>query len=136
MTDKELIRKVHNGNKEAMNTIIAAYYDDIYRFCLYARPFLGFALSQLGWVLLAMCSMKYPAGSLLLELGYCLCFLFRDLVYSSPCYLLLSSDALIEISQTPKPGMWHISIVLIIAALMLLLCTTGAYRRYRRQQNI
>lgn len=35
MTDKELIRKVHNGDKEALNLIIAAYYDDIYRFCLY-----------------------------------------------------------------------------------------------------
>ena len=35
MTDKELIRKVHNGNKEALNTLISRYYDDIYRFCLY-----------------------------------------------------------------------------------------------------
>lgn len=35
MTDKELIRKVHNGNKEALNTLISSYYDDIYRFCLY-----------------------------------------------------------------------------------------------------
>ena len=34
MTDKELIRKVHNGNKEALNTIVDKYYDDIYRFCL------------------------------------------------------------------------------------------------------
>lgn len=35
VTDKELIRKVHSGNKEALNTIISSYYDDIYRFCLY-----------------------------------------------------------------------------------------------------
>lgn len=35
MSDKELIRKVHNGNKEAMNIIIEKYYNDIYRFCLY-----------------------------------------------------------------------------------------------------
>lgn len=35
MTDKELIRKVHNGSKEALNTIIDHYYNDIYRFCLY-----------------------------------------------------------------------------------------------------
>ena len=35
MTDKELIRKVHNGSKEALDTIIGYYYDDIYRFCLY-----------------------------------------------------------------------------------------------------
>lgn len=35
MTDKELIQKVHNGSREALNTIIEHYYDDIYRFCLY-----------------------------------------------------------------------------------------------------
>lgn len=35
MTDKELIRKVHSGNKEALNSIVSIYYDDIYRFCLY-----------------------------------------------------------------------------------------------------
>lgn len=35
MTDKELIRKVHNGNKEALNSIIDKYYDEIYRFCFY-----------------------------------------------------------------------------------------------------
>lgn len=35
LTDKELIRKVHNGNKEALNTIVSRYYDDIYRFCVY-----------------------------------------------------------------------------------------------------
>lgn len=35
MTDKELIRKVHSGNKEALNSIIDKYYDEIYRFCFY-----------------------------------------------------------------------------------------------------
>ena len=35
MTDKELIRKVHAGNKDALNEIIDKYYDDIYRFCFY-----------------------------------------------------------------------------------------------------
>lgn len=35
MTDKELIRKVHNGSREALNAIVSNYYDDIYRFCLY-----------------------------------------------------------------------------------------------------
>lgn len=35
MTDRELIRKVHNGSKEALNTIVSRYYDEIYRFCLY-----------------------------------------------------------------------------------------------------
>lgn len=35
MTDRELIRKVHKGNKEALNDIVEKYYDDIYRFCVY-----------------------------------------------------------------------------------------------------
>lgn len=35
MTDKELIRRVQKGNKDALNIIIERYYDDIYRFCLY-----------------------------------------------------------------------------------------------------
>ena len=35
MTDKELIHKVHNGDKESLNAIVRKYYDEIYRFCLY-----------------------------------------------------------------------------------------------------
>lgn len=39
MTDKELIQKVHSGNKEdmkaALGSIIDRYYADIFRFCLY-----------------------------------------------------------------------------------------------------
>lgn len=35
MTDKELIRKVHSQNSDALNILIGRYYDDIYRFCLY-----------------------------------------------------------------------------------------------------
>lgn len=35
MTDKELIRKVHNGNKDALNSIVQKYYDEIYRFCVF-----------------------------------------------------------------------------------------------------
>lgn len=35
MTDKELIRRVQKGNKDALSLIIERYYDDIYRFCLY-----------------------------------------------------------------------------------------------------
>lgn len=35
MTDKELIRKVQSGHKEALNMIIEKYYDEIYRFCFY-----------------------------------------------------------------------------------------------------
>lgn len=35
MTDKELIREVHEGNRDALNGIIEKYYDEIYRFCFY-----------------------------------------------------------------------------------------------------
>jgi RNA polymerase sigma-70 factor (ECF subfamily) len=35
VTDKELIRKVHSGDKESLDVIIRKYYDEIYRFCLY-----------------------------------------------------------------------------------------------------
>lgn len=35
MTDKELIRKVQNGNKDLLNLVIEKHYDDIFRFCLY-----------------------------------------------------------------------------------------------------
>ena len=35
MTDKELIQKIHSGDKEVLGVIIDRYYADIYRFCLY-----------------------------------------------------------------------------------------------------
>ncbi len=33
MEDRELVRQVQNGNKEALGMIIEKYYDHIYRFC-------------------------------------------------------------------------------------------------------
>ncbi|SHK17333.1 RNA polymerase sigma factor [Hespellia stercorisuis] len=35
MTDRELMRKVHGGDREALGAVIDRYYADIYRFCLY-----------------------------------------------------------------------------------------------------
>jgi len=35
VTDKELIQKVHEGDKESLNVIVQKYYDEIYRFCFY-----------------------------------------------------------------------------------------------------
>ena len=35
MEDKELIRRIQNGQKEYLNEIAARYYDDIYYFCAY-----------------------------------------------------------------------------------------------------
>ncbi|MGL5258766.1 MAG: RNA polymerase sigma factor [Lachnospiraceae bacterium] len=48
MTDKELIRKVQNGNKEILNLIVEKYYNDIYRFCLYliADEFEAYDITQ------------------------------------------------------------------------------------------
>ena len=35
MTDRELIRQLRSGNKNALTGIVDRYYEDIYRFCLY-----------------------------------------------------------------------------------------------------
>lgn len=35
MTDRELIRKFHTGDRSALDGIVEKYYDDIYKFCLY-----------------------------------------------------------------------------------------------------
>lgn len=35
MDDRELIREIHRGQKQYLNTIAEKYYDDIYRFCCY-----------------------------------------------------------------------------------------------------
>ena len=35
MTDRELIRKLHTGDRSALDGIVEKYYDDIYKFCLY-----------------------------------------------------------------------------------------------------
>ena len=35
VTDRELIRKLHTGDRSALDGIVEKYYDDIYKFCLY-----------------------------------------------------------------------------------------------------
>lgn len=35
MTDQELVKKVHSGDKEALGAVIDRYYSDIYHFCLF-----------------------------------------------------------------------------------------------------
>ena len=35
MTDRELIRQLRSGTKNALTGIVDRYYEDIYRFCLY-----------------------------------------------------------------------------------------------------
>jgi RNA polymerase sigma factor (sigma-70 family) len=35
LDDKEMIREIHRGKKEYLNTIAEKYYDDVYRFCCY-----------------------------------------------------------------------------------------------------
>ena len=35
MADRELIRKLHTGDRSVLGSIVEKYYDDIYKFCLY-----------------------------------------------------------------------------------------------------
>lgn len=35
MNDREMIREIHRGKREYLNTIAEKYYDDIFRFCCY-----------------------------------------------------------------------------------------------------
>ena len=35
MSDRKLLKKVRDGDKEALSDIIKQYYVDIFRFCLY-----------------------------------------------------------------------------------------------------
>lgn len=35
MTDQELMKKVHSGDREALSAVIDRYYNDIYHFCLF-----------------------------------------------------------------------------------------------------
>lgn len=35
MTDKELMQKVHSGDKKSLEIVIDRYYADVYRFCFY-----------------------------------------------------------------------------------------------------
>ena len=35
MTDRELIRKLHTGDRSALDRIVEKYYDDFYKVCLY-----------------------------------------------------------------------------------------------------
>lgn len=35
MSDRKLLKKVRDGDKEALSEIISQYYGDIFRFCLY-----------------------------------------------------------------------------------------------------
>lgn len=35
MSDRKLLKKVRDGDKEALSDIIKQYYADIFRFCLY-----------------------------------------------------------------------------------------------------
>ena len=35
VTDRELVRKLHTGDRSALDGIVKKYYDDIYKFSLY-----------------------------------------------------------------------------------------------------
>ena len=103
----------------------------------YVLPFFGFLLYQLGWAMLLFCSVQHPLPSGPLMVCHGILYLLRGFIYSSPVYLLLAQNGLTELSRTNSIGeMKHVYIVLAIAAMLFVLCTIGAYRRYRRPQKL
>ena len=109
----------------------------------YTLPFLGFALLQ---TLLALLTLLSVRGQTLHPGFLTLCawffFLLNCLLYSSPVYLLVARDVLIEIALirfgtlNTGSGMTAVYTTLGIALIVLLFCTVNACRRYRRLSKI
>ena len=109
----------------------------------YTLPFLGFALLQ---TLLALLTLLSVRGQTLHPGFLTLCawffFLLNCLLYSSPVYLLVARDVLIEIALirfgtlNTGSGMTAVYTTLGIALMVLLFCTINACRRYRRLSKI
>ena len=53
LDDREMIREIHRGKKEYLNTIVEKYYDDIYRFCCH------WAISKITIMSIDITSRKY-----------------------------------------------------------------------------
>lgn len=100
----------------------------------YALPFLGYAAIQLGTSLLMIYSAdgSLPSGFITTVCRYFFYFL-RSAVYSSPVYLLVGRDSLIDLSRVREVGeMKHVYFALSLAALLLVLCTVNAWHQYRK----
>lgn len=104
----------------------------------YTLPFLEFTFLNLLLVSLTVLSRKYTLYPGFLTACTWFCFLLGCQIYSTPVYLLVCRDILIEITRVnfgslnSGSGMAAVYTALAIAALLLLLCTVNACRRYRK----
>ncbi len=104
----------------------------------YALPFLGFALQQSLRALLMLLSVDRAPHAAFLTLCAWFFYLLSCLIYSSPVYLLICRDVLIEISRirygslNDGNGMAAVYTTLGIAIILLLFCMVTAFRRYRK----
>lgn len=105
----------------------------------YALPFAGFMLLQGLMATLTVLSSRHTLHPAFITLCRYFSFLVGCLVHSSPIYLLINRNNLIEIATCiPTPGtgngMCMISLyaTLMTAILLLVFCSVNACRRYRR----
>lgn len=104
----------------------------------YALPFLGFALLQSLLALLTIFSAGQTLAPGFLTLCIWFFFLSNCLVHSSPVYLLIALNGLVEIAMVnfgklnTGNGMTAVYTTLAIAFILLVYCTVSACRRYRQ----
>ena len=104
MKESELIRKLHNGDKEAAGLIIERYYVDIYRFCLYMVQSEedAYDIAQESFLKFIKYGTSYHHQNLkgyLLMIARNLCFdYFRDKKVTE------TSVGWEELDKIPKPG--------------------------------
>lgn len=104
----------------------------------YALPFLGFMLLQSLLALLTLLSVGRTLHPVFLTVCAWFCYLLNCLVYSSPVYLLVARNGLVEISLIRfgnlirGDDMMGVYTALAIIAILLLFCTVNGCRRYRR----
>ena len=99
----------------------------------YALPFLGYVAIQLGTALLMIYSAHSSVSSGFTTVCWYFFYFLRSAVYSSPVYLLVGRDSLIDLSRVRDVGeMKHVYFALALAALLLVLCTVNAWHQYRK----
>lgn len=98
----------------------------------YVMPFLGFVLFQSGIALTTIYQGNHQMHPVLQTIWVDFLYLISRLIFSSPTYLMCDRDVLLEIAGIGTIGLRNVSITLSIAAILSVLCTVGAYRRYRK----